>query len=211
MKEYKEGWQCFVEIEGNKVIKRLKTKEEVSKKVKEYLMFKNSLELLEERTEKVYSAIKNSLEVVKESGIPKVYLANAEINNNIIKQDKVVPIGDKISGLLNENRREEAEKLIITLASFILELWRYKIHEYNYKFYSNYGLDNNGNIVLIDFLEITNDKEKVRRHIISKKWDNPERYLHKIDIEIANLFVRILNKNLTLDNLEKNWGGKCSN
>ena len=211
MKEYKEGWQCFVEIEGNNVIKRIKTKEEVSKKVKEYLMFKNSLELLEERAEKVYSDIKNSLKVVEESRIPKAYLANAEINNNTIKQDKVVLIGDKISELLNENRTEEAEKLVTTLADFIIELWRYKIHEYNYKFYSNYGLDKNGNIVLIDFLEITNDKEKVRKHITNKKWDNPERYLHKINIKIANFFVKILNKRLTLDNLEKNWGRACSN
>ena len=206
MKEYKEGWQCFVEIEGNKVIKRLKTKEEVSKKVKEYLKIKNSLELLEERTEKVYSDIKNSLEIIKESRIPKVYLANAEISNNIIKQDKVISIGDKIRELLNENKTGDAEKLIIALVDFIIELWKYKIHEYNYKFYSNYGINNKGNIVLIDFLEITNDKDKVRRDIIKEKWDNPERYLYKIDIKIANLFVKISNKKLTLDNLEKNWG-----
>ncbi len=211
MKEYKEGWQCFVEIEGNKVIKRLKTKEEMSKKIKEYLKFKNSLELLGERTEKVHSDIKNSLKIIKESSIPKTLLANAEINNNMIKQDKVVLIGDKISELLNENKTEEAEKLIMVLADFILELWRYKIHENTYKFYSNYGLDSNGNVVLIDFLEITDNQEKVKKQIINKKWDNPEGDLHKMNIKISNFFIKLLNKKLTLDNLEKNWGEICSN
>lgn len=201
-----EGWQCFVEIEGNSVIKILKTKEEVSKKIKEYLEFTNSLEMLEERTEKVYSDIKNSLEIVKSSRVPKDLLANAEINNNKIKQDKVVVIGDKIKELLNENNRKGVERLIIDLVEFILELWRYNIHENTYKFYSNYGLDSSENIVLIDFLEITNDKEKVKKQIINKKWDKPKKYANEVDKESAGFFIQLANKQLILDNLEKNWG-----
>lgn len=207
MKEHKEGWQCFVEINDSCVIKKFKTKEQIAKKIEEYLNTeKKSPESLEERTDRVYADIKNSLRILENSNIPRNLLANAKISKDTIKQDKVFLLGDKINELLDKNKLDEAKKLIRSLIDFILELWKYKIHEKTYKFNLNYGVDNGGNIVLIDFLEITDDKEKVKKQIVNKKWDKPERYLDKIDMKIARFLLDLANKELNLDNLEKNWG-----
>lgn len=205
MKYDREGWQCFVKFEGDKVVKKIKTKKEISKSVKRYLESKDSLDLLGERVEKIHSDIGNSLKIVEISNTPKSFLANAKIKENIIEQDKVISVGEKVNELIKGGNEKEAKKVIEDLIDFIIELWEYKIHENTYKFYSNYGVDKNGSIVLIDFLEITDDKEKVKKQIKNKKWEKPEKYLHKIDKKIADYFIEQANKKLTLNNLEKNW------
>lgn len=103
---------------------------------------------------------------------------------------------------------KEAKRLIRCLIDFIISLWNYKIHENTYKFYSCYGIDKNGNVVLIDFLEITDDKEKVIKQIGNRKWNKSRRYFGKVNDKISNYFIELANKKLTLKILKENWGIK---
>jgi len=205
MKYNKEGWQCFVQIDEDKVIKRIKTKEEMFYSIRRHLEANNKLDKLEERVDKINLSMINSLRIIQESKIPRKYIANANIQDNIIEQDKVILLGEKINGLIRSGNEKEAKRLIEYLIDFIITLWNYKIHENTYKFYSCYGIDKNNNIVLIDFLEITDDREKVTKQIMNKKWNKPERYFGKIDKKISDYFIELANKKLTLKTFQENW------
>lgn len=61
----KEGWQCFVQIRGDKVIKKIKTKKEMSTNIKRYLQFTGQLDKLEEKVDKTNLNTINSLEIIK--------------------------------------------------------------------------------------------------------------------------------------------------
>jgi len=208
MKYDKEGWQCFVQISEDKVIKKIKTKEEMFDSIRRYLEANNQLDELEEKVDKINLSTINSLRIIQKSKIPKKYLANASIKENLIEQDRIMPLGDKIIELIKYRDEKEAKKLIEHLIDFIITLWKYKIHENTYKFYSCYGIDKNNDIVLIDFLEITDDKEKVTKQIMDKKWDKPKRYFGKIDEKISDYFIELTNRRLTLNTLERNWGAE---
>lgn len=203
-----EGWQMIVDIYEDYVIKRPKNKEQMRKKIQEHLASKKKLHLLDERIDKLQSDIYNSIKIIQSSNIPKSFLANAIIKKKFIKQEKVILLKEKIDELSINGNIVKTKEIIDKLINFIIELWKYKIHENTYKFYSGYGVNKKEEIVLIDFLEITNNKEKVKKQIINKKWNKPRRYFNKVEKDTADYFIYLANKKLTLANFERNWGVK---
>ena len=59
------GWQCWVDVHRDYVIKTPKNREEIKEEVKKFLAWKNKLEGLDKRTNKMISDIKDSTKIIK--------------------------------------------------------------------------------------------------------------------------------------------------
>lgn len=205
MLEKIEGWQSKVEFYNDYVIKRLKSLQEVKNTIEEYLKHKNELRKLDETVKRTIKLTKESLKIIKKTNAPKSYFGNPEfLENNKIKQKRAILMSDALKNLVNQSKINDAKKLIDKYIKLILKLWEYKIHELNYKIYSNYGIIND-EVILIDFLEITKNKEKVVEYIAKKKWKNKEDLKKRIPFELIEYYIQKMDKNITLNNLEKFW------
>ncbi len=198
------GWQCWVELYNSYVIKTPKSREEIKQEVEKFLRWKNKLEELEERTDKMIFDIKNSSKIIKKSKIPKKLLANLEfIGNDKIKQKKVLPLDQALKNLKEKERFE----LINKIMKFLLKLWTYGIHEKTFKLFSNLGIDK-GKIVLIDVFEITSNKEKVLKQLKKRSWAKPDNYKKHLSNKKVDHLIKKLDKTFTKRNLEKHWKTK---
>jgi hypothetical protein len=206
MKESKRlgGWQCWVEVYEDHVIKEFKTKNEIKEEVRKFLKWKGRLGELNEWTERMLFDIENSTKIIKNSKIPSELLANLEfLRNNKLKQKKVVVLREFVKDL----DEKETKSLIVQIRKFLLTLWKYGIHEKTFKVLSNLGYDN-GKIVLIDPFEITSDKKKVLKQLKKKQWQDIEKYKKDISEKMAKYLIKELDKTFTKDNLDKHWKSK---
>ncbi len=195
----KDGWQFWVEIDGEKVIKTPKSEKEIKKKVKKYLDYIGKPEELEERTRRMLEDVKNSVRIIQESNIPKELLANLEfIGKGKVKQNTAIVLEKAI----DEN--ENPKRLIDKSVNFFIKLWTYGIHEKTFKFLSNLGTINN-KIVLIDAFELTDKKEKVEKQLTKKSWNKRKLFKGKMGDELVDYFLKKCEELLTIENLNKNW------
>ncbi len=202
MKKRLGGWQCWIDIYEGYVIKTPKNKKEIETEVRKFLAWKSKLEELDKRTNKMLSDIKDSTKIIKKSKIPKELLADLEfIENNKVKQKKVIDLKEKIK----KSKSKETKELLDKIIKFWLELWKYRIHEKTFKFLSNLGWDGK-RVVLIDVFELTSNKKKVLKQIKKKQWNKPERFEKHLSKELLDYFMDQLDKNLTEKNLDKYWG-----
>ena len=198
------GWQFWVDLYDDYVIKTPKSREEIQEEVEKFLRWKNKLEELDERTDKMIFDIKNATRIIKKSKIPKRYLADLEfLEGGKIKQKKVKPLDE----VLKKLNKKERLKLIDKIVKFLLEMWRYGIHEYTYKVFSNLGLEKE-RIVFIDPFEITSNKNKVLKQIKKQKWVKPEKYQKHLSNNETDYLMKKLNKTFTEENLNKFWKTK---
>ncbi|MBT3404567.1 hypothetical protein HN832_03490 [archaeon] len=201
----KEGWQSKVKFYNNYVIKKLKSPREIEEGIKQYLKKKNKSHELKELVKKTIKLTNTSLKIIKKTKAPKDYFGNPEfIGPREIKQDRAILMSDALENLISKNKISEAQKLIDQYIKLILNLWQYKIHELNYKFYSNYGVINN-QVILLDFLEITEDKKEVIDYIKNKKWDSKKDLKKRIPPKLIEYYIKKMNENINLKNLEKFW------
>lgn len=206
MKEIKRvgGWQCWVDIYKYHVIKTFKSKEEIQEEVKRFLIWKNKLDELDIRTEKMILDINNSTKIIKRSKIPRKLLADLEfLEEGKIKQKRVIVLDEKIKQL----QESEQKKLIRKVTKFLLVLWEYGIHEKTFKIFSNLGLDNE-RIVLIDIFEITSNKSKVLKQLKKRPWQNQELFRKHLSEKMTSYLIEQLNNTLTKENLNKKWKTK---
>jgi hypothetical protein len=198
------GWQFWVDFYEDYVIKTPKNKKEIEEEVEKFLRWKNKLEELEKRTNKMIFDVKNSTKIIKRSKIPKKYLAEIEfLEEGKIKQKRVKSL-EEVLKKLNEKERL---KLIDKVLNFLLEMWKYGIHENTYKFFSNLGLDKH-RVVFIDPFEITAKKNKVLKQIKKQKWVKPEKYQKHLSEKEIDYLMEKLNKVFTKENLNKYWKTK---
>ena len=195
------GWQFWVDLHDTYVIKTPKSRDDIKEKVEKFLRWKNKLDELDERTNKMILDIKNATKIIKKSKIPRKYLAELEfLENGKIKQKRVKPLDE----VLKKLNKKERLKLIDKIAKFLLGLWGYGIHENTYKFFSNLGLEKE-RVVFIDPFEITSNKNKVLRQIKKQKWAKPEKYQKHLSEDEVDYLMKTLNKTFTEENLNKFW------
>ena len=198
------GWQCWVDLHKDYVIKTPKSRNEIKQEVEKFLRWKDKLEELDERTDKMIFDIKNSTKIIKKSTIPKELLAELEfLEKGEVKQKKVTMLTDALQKL-NEPQQK---KLIDKISKFLLELWKYGIHEKTFKVHSNLGIDN-GKIVLVDIFELTSNKNKVRKKIKKRQWSKPEMFGKTISPKLIKYLIKKLDKTFTEENLNKYWRTK---
>ena len=198
------GWQCWVDLYKDHVIKTPKSREEIKEKIEKFLRWKNKLDELDKRTDKMISDIRNSTKIIKKLKIPKKYLADLEfLEEGKIKQKKVIPL-DEFLRNLDEKRRFV---LIDKIMKFLLKLWSYGIHEKTFKLFSNLGIDK-GRIVLIDVFEITSNKAKVLKQIKKGSWKKTDKYKKYLSEKEIDYLIKKMNQTLTKKNLDKYWKTK---
>lgn len=207
--ERKEGWQVFVEIHKNHVIKTPKTKWEIIRYIWKYLLEDGNITKLNSRAKKLIADLNQGIIIVTKSKIPKKYLADPEfLENGKIRQKKVVTIQDEINIKWKNGEKNEAKKIIDKFFKFCYRLWEYGIHEKPIKFDINFGVKNK-EIVLIDFFEITDNKKNVLKKIREKHWKRGLRfYSRHLPKEIVDYYLGQAEKKFTVKALNKHWKKK---
>jgi hypothetical protein len=117
-------------------------------------------------------------------------------------QDKAQTLGEAlIEGSHSENRG-----LIDTYVDLILLHWKYGFSERVFNCTVNNGVDKAGRIVLLDFGEVTLDKQKVSSSIASKRWLQARSYKRDIPEQLKGYYDEVLTERLSLEALAKTWG-----
>ncbi len=205
----KEGWQVWVDIHKDHVIKTLKTKEEVKYGVKRYLDSIGKSHKIEKTVDRAIQDIINSIKIIKRTKMPMKYFADPEfLEEGKIKQKRAISIDDKLRELIRKKKRKEAKKTIDKFMKFLHNMWCYGLHEKPLKFNLNFGLIDN-RVVLIDLFELTTNKEKVRKQIRKKPWRKHKKHVIKSLPEwVADYFIEQADKKITEENLDKFWKKK---
>jgi hypothetical protein len=151
--------------------------------------------LINDRTE--------SIEKIRKSKVDLSIIGNPKfLSNGEILQDKVVILGDA----LERSEEKEWKKLIDGYIDNIFLQWRYGFADRIFNFTVNNGVTKQGEIVLIDFCEITFDKDRVLSHINYKKWESSAALRwHIKDEKLKQYFLEQMDNRVTKEALEKNW------
>ena len=205
----KEGWQMWVDLYEDHVIKIPKTRKEVTRTVKKYLEYLGKSHETKETVDRVFKDVTNSIKIIKRSKMPKKYFAYPEfLEKGQLKQKRVISIDKKLLELIKKKKIAEAKKLIDKFFKFIHKMWEYGIHEKPLKFNTNFGLIKN-KVVLIDLFELTTNKAKVKKHIGKKSWRKKEEgYIHSLPKILVDYFIEQADKKITPKNLDKYWKRK---
>jgi len=198
------GWQANIEYFEDYVIKTPKTKSEIQKEITRYLNSIGKIEELDKRTKDMQDGWKRGIELISKSKIPLKMLGYIEfLEEGRIKQKRVRVLEEIWDELVNGGKIEEMQKIVDQALLFIIELWRYGIHETTGKIGYEFGLMGE-DIILIDFGELSEKKSTAEKQIKKKYWEkNVTKNCAK---EATNYFNEQAQKVLTIDNLNKNWG-----
>ncbi len=116
------------------------------------------------------------------------------------EQDRVTPISQVID---EQNFRNIIDKYV----NFIKLFWSFGLHENIYNFTINNGVDKNGNVVLLDFNEITFDIDRIEEQIKNKIWLQSYSYLH-LPRNWQKYFSEKMDEEITKENLNNIWNIK---
>lgn len=122
--------------------------------------------------------------------------------DNVYTQDKVQPLGMalKLSSIA------EGKKLIDDFARLIMHHWQYGLSECVFNCTINNGVNKQGQIILLDFGEVTFDKQRVKASIVAKRWLHCYSYRKGIPEALKVYYNKTLTKQLTVEKLDKLWG-----
>lgn len=142
------------------------------------------------------------------SNIDPTLIANPKKENgNSYSQDKV----EILENYISLHTIEENKKIIDIYTDHILETWQNGFSDLIFNFTINCGLDKKGKIVLVDFNEVTFDKEEVNKLINKKRWlDSWSRthWLSFTDKELWAYYSVAMESKITIENLERFWKKK---
>lgn len=122
----------------------------------------------------------------------KSLIGNPEFVNNVnYKQDRVKELKS-----INDLNKKEFIKVISDYTNLLRRLWSFKVSDSVFNFSINCGYNKHYELVLIDFNEMTFDKEKVNEQIVNKVWLQRTSYL-RLTKEKQDLFNEIFNREIT--------------
>ncbi|MFA6392687.1 MAG: hypothetical protein WCW54_01195 [Candidatus Paceibacterota bacterium] len=108
-----------------------------------------------------------SFEVLKRVNIPQEWMANPRfINKYDFEQDKVKPLHEVFENL----DAIEIKKIIDKFIEFNLKLLNLGVIDKGFNITKNYGINNDGEIVLIDIGELFDDKELINKQLKDRGW-----------------------------------------
>jgi len=200
------GWQANIEYFKDYVIKTPKTEQEIRETVARYLNSIGKIEELDKRVKDMRDGWIRGKEIILNTKIPLKMLGNVELlEDGRVKQRRCRVLEEVWNELFKNGKIAEMESLIDKSLNFILDLWKYGIHETTGKIGYEFGLIGE-DIILIDFGELSQKKSTAEKQIAKKYWEKSiAKYCEK---EVAECFNKKASIMLTLDNLNKNWGEK---
>jgi hypothetical protein len=116
-------------------------------------------------------------------------------------QDKLHTMGE----ILQQSTPTQQRMLVDRFIDFVLYHWRYGLSELIFNLTVNNGLNDTGQIVLLDFGEITFNKEEIRATIDAKWWLRSFSYTHDIPKGLQPYYAQSLAERLTSDTLDATW------
>jgi len=144
------------------------------------------------------------IRIIGEKNIPKKMLGNLEVlDDGTIKQTKVSVLQDVWAELYEAGKIDEMKAVMEKTVDFIVELWKYGVHEKTFKVGYEFGLMD-GEIVLIDFGELGDEKRVPEKQIQKKMWI--KQMVKYSCQEVLDCFNKLADEKFTLEVLNENWG-----
>ncbi len=170
MKKIGQGWQYTTyDLENERVFKRFHSWAKAYFVIlKEIFPFNNdSLFEIPAFINDLKKKADVSFEILKRKNIPNEWLANPKfINKYDFEQDKVTPLHDVLNGV----NIEADKKVIDQFIEFNKKLFDLGVIDKGFNITKNYGINNKGEIVLIDIGELFDDLEKIREQFKNRVW-----------------------------------------
>jgi len=129
-------------------------------------------------------------------------LGNPKFNNSTdFEQDKVILLMD----YLDTHSFKENKLIVDKYITLIENLLTFGIHDYVYKFKNGYGVSQNGEVIFIDFNEVTFSKHKVLSLATANHWHNEAQYRKYEEGDLKQYLGKRLGECLTSENIESLW------
>lgn len=126
------------------------------------------------------------------------------IETGIYEQDKVTPLDiifEKVS-------IQEGKEIIDKYLKLMYRTWEYGFSDKIFNFTINNGLNERGEIIQLDFGELTSDKEKMRRLINEKRWLKRASCQNFPEGELKEYYRKIMDPETMLKKLDELWRTK---
>lgn len=123
-------------------------------------------------------------------------------DNGNYEQDYVTTLHNA----LKQNNTNDEDKIFHSYAEGTLLEWSYGFSDLVYNFTFNSGLNRDGDVVFIDFLESTFDRQEALESVRSETWLHKESFKYVLTTEQQNRFARIMHTALTEENFMTVWG-----
>ena len=171
MKKIGQGWQYTTyDLENGRVLKKFHSWPKAY-----FVIFREIFPFNKDSFFEIPSFIKDvkrkaneSFEILKRKNIPKEWMANPIfINKYDFEQDKVIPLHEVFKDLNTEEIKEIVDQFI----EFNLQLLNIGVIDKGFNITKNYGIDNRGQIVLIDIGELFDDIELIIKQLRNHGWD----------------------------------------
>lgn len=117
------------------------------------------------------------------------------------EQDKVSVFKD----VLNDLDMNGKKKLINQYVQFIQETWKWGFPDKIFNFSINNGIDADGNMVQIDFSEMSLSKADAESEIQGQSWLTSFSYVTLFPLELRNYYKECMEREITLEKLNLNW------
>ena len=104
--------------------------------------------------------------------------------------------------------RDALDDVAVFQAFFALtdRLWMHWLYELTLNFTSNTGFDAERTLILIDFGEITAQREHVVSELESRRWKQSWTYRFDLPAEVRETYAELAEQQLTTDRLDLLWG-----
>lgn len=201
----REGWQCKVYIFQYHVIKVLKTYEESWQTVtKEYAGD------TAEAVAIVRNAVLPSIALLAKNRPPAALVAFFEVlGEGVYLQKRGQNIGEVVARHIKRAELQEIRSLLQRTLELVLELWRYGLSETSWKFNKNFGVTDDGEIALLDSLELTGDFDFIRSQLEAKRWRKKNnRFIERLPPPLDEEFRTLAENILTPETLLAVWSTK---
>ncbi len=195
MKKIGQGWQYTVyDLENGKVLKKFHSW------IRAYfVIFREIFPFNNDSFFEIPSFIKEvkrkadeSFEILKRVNVPQEWLANPKfINKYDFEQDKVIPLHDVFKNL----DTDEIKKIIDQFIELNKKLMSLNFIDKSFNITRNYGINNNGEVVLIDIGELFDKKELIDKQIKNRVWDKSYVAGRIENMEAREYFINEMNKN----------------
>lgn len=147
----------------------------------------------------------HSIEGLKAAGIGSEYslLGHPAFGEGLdYEQDLIVPLNKYFEA---HSLEENKEKIDLFIQS-ILATWRRGFSDVTFNFDVNGGVTEDGEVIIADIGELAFSKEEVAVLIREKKWLSQYSYTRLPNADLKEYFRIQMDKFVTLENLERNWG-----
>lgn len=211
MGELGQGWYNLVYDLGNKKVLKKKTsffrqylyiRRAKIRKHKSYnfIIILKEISKVNELHEKSNHHIKKILQ--KMDG--EIFGNPIFINNDDYIQDKVQPINK----IIKSCSKRKAKRIINQYIALIHKTWQYGFSEKIYNFLGNNGIDCKGNLIQLDFGELTFNKKLIAKKIKNKKWLETTSFKKFPNGYKKEYYCKQMDKRISIENLNNLWKTK---